>query len=447
MKKEVFLLLIIVFFISGCTGSNFEENKGHPSDVSHDLDLDSVLNMCHGLSQEDCNQYKMNFVDSVINTYAGYHNNYDSLISEYNEDVLFIDWDNSLPESIGSPTGGEYSLDPEYPFLLKEVKNTQHEIIYSEFEKPYLITKYKVHGEPRRIGVGLTFNEETSQQNKIYTTNEEFIEFFFENNNPCLFFDSTACGSWILWNQGSTFCCWPQTMLISGVWAYVDTSGAYYEIQNFRKYFASEGMIGRSLLKVARGDWYFHGDITAHVPHKDSLTPECGWAEKEGTDCICELDQTKDKLVIIIKEGGIYDNSQLINSINYFISSVDLDLGISGSLQKFSGTTFEELDLFIEEKYYNSGVAYLILIGEDLPITQMVPGTEGIRLYGAQKLGIVDNNKIVEGRNTYCYDVAISYILPPLHSPTLCKKGETECDSGQLLKCAEENWVSTGESC
>ena len=61
MKKEVFLLLIIVFFISGCTGSNFEENKGHPSDVSHDLDLDSVLNMCHGLSQEDCNQYKNEF--------------------------------------------------------------------------------------------------------------------------------------------------------------------------------------------------------------------------------------------------------------------------------------------------------------------------------------------------------------------------------------------------
>ena len=401
------------------------------------MNLSRLFNMCFDLNEDECNQYKIDFIKQVVDQYTSYHNNYDSLISQYNEDVLFINWDDEC--GVTSPS---FHIEPPYPYSILTVNNTEHDRIYDEFENRHLILYYKVHGYPRVGGFGLKLEDVSTCD--IYTTNEELINFSFTENTPSLFIDSTTCGNWILWNPGQTFCCWPQATLISGTWSYFYLSGGYEVMNNFKKYFASEGLLGKSLLRTARNDWYFQGDITAHTPYAANLTPACGWADKQGIECICEPDETKNQLAIIIKENGIYDNSDLISSINSFISSIYLDLGISGNPQKFSGTTFEELDLFIEDLYYNSNVAYVILVGEDLPVTQVHPETSGIELFGAQELGIVNNSRIVPERIIYCYDVAISYIMPPL-SPFGCKEGSFKCEEETLFFCDQNHvWVGEG---
>tara|TARA_Y100000310_G_scaffold333695_1_gene411755 strand:- start:1567 stop:3429 length:1863 start_codon:yes stop_codon:yes gene_type:complete len=416
---------------------NFDPSSGQVFGTSVLTELETILNMCFGLTETECNQYKIDFIKKVVDQYTSYHNNYDSLISQYNEDVLFIEWDNSLPDNIGSPVAG-HTPNPDYPFNLQQVNNTLHDIILGEFKEAHLIGSYLVHGWSRIVGIGLTTNNESSQYNEIYTTTQEYLNFSYQEGNPILFVDAKACGSSIVWDSGNIFCCWPQTFLGSKAWMYSDIDGASYLQNNFRRYFASEGTIGKSLLKTARPDWYFHGDITSHVPYADNLTPECGWADKQGIDCICNPNETKNELAVIIKKSGIYDDANLISSINSFISSIYSDLGIMGNIQKFSGTTFEDLDLFIENLYYNSNVAYVILIGEDLPITEAVEGK--IVLIGAQELGIVNNSRIIQNRNEYCYDVAISYILSPLHPPT-CKDGQTKCENRILYVCVNNQWV------
>ncbi len=427
-----------------CEGGG--NGNGGNGSGTQEMTLDRILNMCFELSEEECNQYKIDFVKSIVDTYTDYHNNYDSLISKYNQDVLYIQWDNNL--TIGGILGDFHRAPLYYPYSENILNNSQHEEISTEFKNKHLILRYDVHGYPRLAGMGLIVEDIDSVSSRIYTTNEEYINFSFKEGSPALFVDSNTCGSEILWDPGGTFCCQPQARLISKAWVYIDNDGASYVMQNFRRYFASEGTIGKSLLKTSRRHWYFHGDITAHVPYKTNLTPECGWAEKQGIDCICNPDKSKNKLAVVIKEGGIYDNLDLINSITSFLSSVESDIVISGSLEKFPGNTFEELDSFIESLYYDLDVAYVIFIGEDLPYTQLHSGTGGVNLYGGQELGIINNSRISIGRWEYCYDVAISYILPPL-SPTFCRPGEIRCFNGTRKVCSSDGdvWLTIIGTC
>ncbi|MFH1663839.1 MAG: hypothetical protein ABH986_03465 [archaeon] len=406
------------------------------------MNLDEMLNMCYGLTQQECNQYKVKFVKTIIEKYKYYHKNSNELFNQYEKDNLFIEWDNNLSESIGSPVGGHFT-DPVYSYPLTKIYNTDFNRVLEELKKKHIIFNYFVHGNPTTAGFGLNLNETESERNKIYTTNEEFINFAFENGSPALLVDAKACGSWIIWDNKDQFCCWPQAMTGSGVWLYMDPFGGYEYQQNLQKKLSSGEIAGKSLLEVSRSELYLHGDITAHLPGNGTEELSCGWANKLGVDCVCSPPEEKNKLGIIIKQNGIYNNPELVNSINQFIDAVKIDTGISGSLYKFSGSSFEELDSFIENLYDISNVAYVIIIGTDLPVAETIE-SDGLQLVGAQELGTVNN--VIEN-DIGCYDVAISYILPPLHYPQNCKKGETNCVEGQLYKCNDYNWVSTGENC
>ena len=85
-----------------------------------------------------------------------------------------------------------------------------------------------------------------------------------------------------------------------------------------------------------------------------------------------EPDPTKNKVAVVIGKGGIYDSERLASQVSEYFKAVKKDLGIENAgLKKFEGKTLAEidkLDKFVDELYLNEDVAYIVFIGDDLPI-------------------------------------------------------------------------------
>jgi len=86
----------------------------------------------------------------------------------------------------------------------------------------------------------------------------------------------------------------------------------------------------------------------------------------------CEPDPNKNKVAIVIAKVGIYDNERMSSQASAYFAAVKKDLGIdSAGLKKFNGTRMDNLDElqnFTSDLYFNDDVAYIILVGDDLPI-------------------------------------------------------------------------------
>ena len=99
-----------------------------------------------------------------------------------------------------------------------------------------------------------------------------------------------------------------------------------------------------------------------------------------------EPDPTKNKVAVVIGKEGIYDSERVASQVSEYFKAVKKDLDIENAgLKKFEGKTLndiDKLDKFVDELYLNEDVAYIIFIGDDLPIgdTTNEPTT---RQYGA----------------------------------------------------------------
>jgi hypothetical protein len=378
-----------------------------------------------GLSITECEQYKINFVKQIIDTYQYYHSNYASIILEYPEKIIGVNWDNSL-------SGGDISLAPDrftsLPYNLTLLKNSQYEEIFNEFKKKALFISINVHGWVNTVSLGLTDNLSFPT---LTTTFSSFLSFVELYGNPALFFDSVACQSNIVSNSNISFCCWPQTFLISGVWAYY-----LKNYDDFGKFFASEKTIGKTLLKIPSSqNPIIFGDITSHAPFKANSSKNCEESNKEKTNtpCFCPPQNDKDKMALIINGNGIYNNPKLISSLNSFILALYYDLQINGSIQKFYGKNFSELNLFIKKLYSEKNISQIIFIGEDFPIFIKTIEAEGdpiqiiISQEALNQLGRMDNSNIT---HKVCFDIVFSFILPPFN-----KIETTETNSFNCFNC------------
>ena len=138
-------------------------------------------------------------------------------------------------------------------------------------------------------------------------------------------------------------------------------------------------------------------------------------------ECYCKYDETRNKIAIIIKENGIYDNNQALTiTFNQYFVAVKNHLNIDNAgIKKFSEATKEKLDEFTEELVKNEYVGYIILVGMDLPITvstPLIPPSPGAA--GEQKVGLdldSENNiySYVGREPTGCKDVAVSFVVAP----------------------------------
>ncbi len=127
----------------------------------------------------------------------------------------------------------------------------------------------------------------------------------------------------------------------------------------------------------------------------------------------CSYDETRDKIAIIIKENGIYDNQDVIIKLNQYFTAVKDHLDIDNvGVKKFDGSTIEEFDNFIENFVKNEYVGYIISIGVDLPIVRI---DENKLILDHETINNVYSfvGKAREVEVNECIDVAISTVIAP----------------------------------
>lgn len=151
----------------------------------------------------------------------------------------------------------------------------------------------------------------------------------------------------------------------------------------------------------------------------------------------CYPNASKDKVAVIIKENGIFDNEEIASQVSEYYNAVKKDLNIENAgLKKFDGETIDKLDEFVEALYLNDDAAYIVLLGDDLP-----PGNtsnesnsleflsiRGINHTDIQEMSDLeyinsnglearcDNKECTQKRVVrICSDIAVSFILPPIN--------------------------------
>jgi len=124
--------------------------------------------------------------------------------------------------------------------------------------------------------------------------------------------------------------------------------------------------------------------------------------------CTCHPDMSKNKVVVVIAKDGIYDNVAVSSAVSEYYASVKKDLNIGNpGLKKFPGETIEELNTFVDALYVNDDIAYIIFVGEDLPVGKgSNTGRIGELFWSLECVG-------GDCGCCRCSDVAVSYILPP----------------------------------
>ena len=89
-----------------------------------------------------------------------------------------------------------------------------------------------------------------------------------------------------------------------------------------------------------------------------------------------KIDESKNKLAIIIKNGGIYDTPEITSRLEDFLESVKNDLDVENiSICYTNASSLDELDQFVEKLYHEKDMRYAILIGKKLFLKDNVTST------------------------------------------------------------------------
>lgn len=133
-----------------------------------------------------------------------------------------------------------------------------------------------------------------------------------------------------------------------------------------------------------------------------------------GPSPTCKPEPEKNKVAIVIVKDGIYDTGIISSQISAYYEAVNKDLNIENvGIKKFDGETINELDNFVEELYLRENVAYIVLIGDDLPVAN-VTKDDSRNLHAIyEKLVCINKERCFNA----CSNIGISYILPPIFCP------------------------------
>ncbi len=148
---------------------------------------------------------------------------------------------------------------------------------------------------------------------------------------------------------------------------------------------------------------------------KCEIDPESGKTKS----CVCIVDEAKNKFTVIIQKGSIFDAAVLQSKIRLFLNSVEHDLQIDSiGISYFEGDSIPELESFIDELFYEKNVGYVMYIGDQPNLFEIVKGPLEALDYD---LALVDKEWNLPANETgereinldaYCREIAISWLFP-----------------------------------
>ncbi|MCK4365252.1 MAG: hypothetical protein KAW45_04325 [Thermoplasmatales archaeon] len=119
------------------------------------------------------------------------------------------------------------------------------------------------------------------------------------------------------------------------------------------------------------------------------------------------IDESKNKLAVIIRKNGIYDIPKIQEKLEDFLQAVNQDLNIENvGICHTDVNSLDELDHYMEQLYHEKNVGYVVLIGDDLPLGDNVN-------YNINHELAYINEKEPPQKFTLYFDIAISLIVAP----------------------------------
>lgn len=161
----------------------------------------------------------------------------------------------------------------------------------------------------------------------------------------------------------------------------------------------------------------------------------------------CSYDETRNRIAIIIKENGVYDSEDVGDKFTQYFSAVKEHLNINNvGVKKFSGSTIDEFDEFIENLVKNELVGYIILVGTDLPIAKPTYDPEFNTTYLSLDTGTINDiysyvDRTKEVGVNQCVDVAISVVVSP-HSDIVIPENYTDEKRREFVGSVFSNFVN-----
>jgi len=128
-----------------------------------------------------------------------------------------------------------------------------------------------------------------------------------------------------------------------------------------------------------------------------------------------KVDETKNKLAVIIKKDGIYDTSKIRGELDAFLLSVKNDIGIDNvGVQRIETSSLNETDQFVEQLYYNRDVCYMITIGRDLVCESIEKWREdkpNLFSLADEKLSVIGEKKVRRFKDCLILDNSSLYLF------------------------------------
>ena len=79
------------------------------------------------------------------------------------------------------------------------------------------------------------------------------------------------------------------------------------------------------------------------------------------------IDESKNKIAVVVKKDGIYDTSKIREELSSFLDSIKSDLDIDNiGVCRADVDSLDDLDQIVENLYYEDDVGYIILVGRNL---------------------------------------------------------------------------------
>lgn len=265
--RESFATLLAINERLELVGRDFRFSETGQSNMCRDLGISYILPPLRFENNE-----KIAFIKNVLEKYVAYHANPEYYFSQYRKALLSVQWDQRATD-LGLGTALEPFLDYSYVVPKVIVSNANHQEVQSRFREKFLFLRYDVHGSRDLIGLGLNYQNLPADDYFAYlTTLEEYSSFVEEFGQLSLFVDAGACQASSIEFEDRRFCCWPQIMLQSGVWAYYELTGVVGARSIIKDFTGSGIPLGLAIRRNHHDQNIIFGDILAHSPSQITVS-------------------------------------------------------------------------------------------------------------------------------------------------------------------------------